>query len=224
MISRVRLVADLYPPYQFEEHGIIRGVDHDVIAESFKIQNIKAETTLHSWDECMSMMDSGKADGIFQITTTPERKARFLLSEQLRAASTLFFKRAGFSKDLDSNVDLASQLKGMKTGLLSGYSYDPAVDSLSDELKVATDSSESLLFGLRQGEFDLALMERGVAAYLMARLRIEEIDNIPGYEIQRQLYVAFQKDLTELASHFNTGLRKIKESGVYDEIFRKYGL
>ena len=224
MISKARLVADPYPPYQFEEHGMVRGVDHNIIAESFKIHGITAETTLQGWDECMAMMNSGKADGIFQITTTPERKARFLFSEQLRAASTLFFRRSGFSIDLNSRVDLAYQLGGLKTGVLSGYSYDPAVDSLSDELKVVTDSSESLLYGLRQGKFDLALMDQGVAAYLMAKLLIEDIDTVPGYKISRQLYVAFQQDLSELASLFNKGLRKIKESRVYDEIFRNYGL
>jgi len=58
----------------------------------------------------------------------------------------------------------------------------------------------------------------------MAKLLIEDIDNVPGYKISRQLYVAFQQDLSELASLFNKGLRKIKESGVYDEIFRNYGL
>jgi len=220
----VKLVADPYPPYQFEENGRIIGVDHDVITESLKVHGILAETSLYGWDECMAMMANGKADGIFQITRTPERTRRFLFSERLRTASTLFFKRDGFEIDLDGAAQLVTRLRKLKIGVLSGYSYGPAIDSLSDSCKVERESSEGLLNGLLQDEFSLALMDHGVAAYLMKRMHIKGIDSAQGYGIPRALYVAFQKDISALAHHFNSGLREIKESGVYGEIFRRYSL
>ena len=224
MISKARLVADPYPPYQFEENGRIIGVDHDVITESLKIQGITVETSLHSWDECMALMGKRKADGIFQITRTPERARRFYFSERLRTASALFYKKTGFAVKFNSTVDLASQLGNLKVGVLSGYSYTPAVDNLGNAYKIEKESSESLLNGLLQDEFALALVDRGVASYLMAKLRLEGIDSAPGHEISRELYVAFQKGLSELAHLFNIGLRRIKKNGVYGEVFRRYGL
>ena len=220
----VKLVADPYPPYQFEENGRIIGVDHDVITESLKVRGISAETSLYSWDECMAMMDNRKADGIFQITRTPERARRFLFSDRLRTASTLFFKRTGFGINLDGTVDLLPRLRNLKIGVLSGYSYDSAIDSLSDSCKVERESSEGLLGGLLQDEFFLALMDHGVAVYLMKRMHIKGIDSAQGYEIPRVLHVAFQKDISDLAHHFNSGLREIKKSGIYGRIFRRYGL
>jgi polar amino acid transport system substrate-binding protein len=223
-MATVKLVADPYPPYQFEENGRIIGIDHDVITESLKVHGIAAETSLHGWDECMAMMADRKADGIFQITRTPERAEQFLFSDRLRTASTLFFKRTGLGVDLDGTAQLAPQLSNLKIGVLSGYSYDPAIDSLSGSCKVERESSEALFGGLLQDEFSLALMDQGVAAYLMKRMRMKEIDSARGYEISRELYVAFQKDMSELAHHFNSGLREIRESGVYGEIHRSYGL
>ena len=220
----VKLVADPYPPYQFEENGRIIGVDHDVITESLKTHGIAAETSLYGWDECMARMSNGEAEGIFQITETPERTGRFLFSDRLRTARTLFFKRAGSVIDLNGTGDLVSQLSNQRVGVLSGYSYNPAIDSLSDSCKVERGSSEDLLKGLLQNEFSLALMDYGVAVYLMTRLHMKGIASVQGYEIPRALHAAFQKDLVELAKLFNAGLRAIRESGVYGEIFRRYGL
>ena len=224
MVSRVRLVADPYPPYQYEEGGSVRGVDHDIITEAFKVRGIRTETALYSWDGCIAQMEEEKADGIFQITRTPQRARRFIFSHQLRTAATLFFKKKGLCIALDGPAEPVFFLQDHKIGVLSGYSYDPVIDDLSGEQKVEKQSSESLLYGLSAGEFDLALMDIGVAACLMRNLRIEGLDSVPGYEITRQLYVAFRKDLMELAVLFDSGLREIKENGVYDGIFRKYGL
>jgi polar amino acid transport system substrate-binding protein len=224
MVSKVRLVADPYPPYQFEENGRIRGVDNDIIKESFSVHDIEIETGLYGWDRCMEMMEAGNADGIFQITSTPERERQFLFSHQLRTACTLFFRRKRFPIELDSAVDLGSQLHNVKVGVLSGYSYGAAVDSIGDEQKVSAESGESLVFGLQRGEFALALMDQGVAACLMARLRIDTIEITPGFSIQRKLYVAFRKELFDLVRFFNSGLKTIREKGVYDDVFRRYGL
>ena len=224
MVSRVRLVADPYPPYQYEEGGSVRGVDHDIIKEAFKVRGIRTETALYSWDGCIAQMEEEKADGIFQITRTPQRVRRFIFSHQLRTAATLFFKKKGLCIALDGSSEPVFFLQDHKIGVLSGYSYDPVIDDLSGEQKVEKRSSESLLYGLSAGEFDLALMDIGVATCLMRNLRIEGLDSVPGYEITRQLYVAFRKDLMELAVLFDSGLREIKENGVYDGIFRKYGL
>jgi len=224
MISRVRLVADPYPPYQYEEGGSVRGVDHDIIKEAFKVRGIRTETALYSWDGCIAQMEEEKADGIFQITRTPERVRRFIFSHELRTATTLFFKKKGLCIVPDGSADPAFFLREHKIGVLSGYSYDPVIDDLRGELKVEKQSSESLLCGLLAGEFDLALMDIGVSACLMRKLRIEGLDSVSGYEITRQLYVAFRKDLMDLAVLFDSGLREIKENSVYDEIFRKNGL
>ena len=74
------------------------------------------------------------------------------------------------------------------------------------------------------GEFGLALLDVGVALYLMKKLKIKGIIKTDGYEIERQPYVAFQKGLDDLVALFNSGLRRINKNGLYDETLQKYGL
>ena len=91
-------------------------------------------------------------------------------------------------------------------------------------MKVEKRGSEDLIAGLLAEEFDLALMDTGVAAHLIKSMKIKDIERVTEYEITRQLYVAFQKSLPKLEVFFNSGLEKIKEEQIYDGIFRKYGL
>jgi len=47
---------------------------------------------------------------------------------------------------------------------------------------------------------------------------------VEGFEVERELFVAFQKDGHQLVQEFNAGLDKIKKSGLFERIFIGYGL
>jgi polar amino acid transport system substrate-binding protein len=223
-MRNVVLVADLYPPYQFEEGGTVRGVDHEIIFEAFKIYDIDTETKLFTWEECMAQMEDHRVDGIFQITCNSERQEKFLFSDILRISKTAFFSREANSLVFNPDVDIAKQLQGLRIGVLSGYSYDVDIDRLSDESKLKVERAAQLLQGLVRGEFDVALLDIGVASYLIKKHNVKGIVKNEGYEIERILYVAFQKELAGLVDIFNSGLNKIKQNGLYDEILYKYGM
>jgi polar amino acid transport system substrate-binding protein len=223
-MRKVMLVADPYSPYQFEEGGTVSGVDHEIISEAFKIYDIGTETKLFKWEECMAHMENHRADGIFQITRTPERQEKFLFSDILRIAKTAFFSKEADAITFNRNIEFAQQLQGLKIGVLSGYSYNVDIERLSDESKLKVEKTEQLLQGLIRGEFDIALIDIGVASYMIRKHNVKGITKMGGYEIERMLYVAFQKELTGLVDLFNLGLKKIKQNGLYDEIINRYGL
>ncbi|UCB44487.1 MAG: amino acid ABC transporter substrate-binding protein [Spirochaetota bacterium] len=223
-MRKVTLVADPYPPYQFEENGTLHGIDYEVISEAFRIHDIDIETRLCTWEECIGQMEDHKVDGIFQITRTPDRENRFLFTEMLRMAKTVFFKREEDSTELDRDIDVLHQLHGLKVGVLSGYIYNADIDRLAEEYKLKVGQSEQLVKGLVRGEFDLALLDEGVAFYLIRKLKIKGIIEMSGYEIKRMLYVAFQKDMINLVNFFNSGLQRIRQDGLYIKIMKKYGL
>ena len=53
---------------------------------------------------------------------------------------------------------------------------------------------------------------------------MDGIERVEGYEITRKLHVAFQKNLYALVNLFNAGIDKVKRKGLYNEIFKDYGL
>ncbi len=223
-IQVVQLVADPYPPYQYMEGGAVRGVDHDIIAAAFKEHGIDTSTRLLPWDNCIQLFRDGMADGIFQIARTPEREQEYIFSKPLRAAKTVFYKRLEDLISLDRNTGLLEQLKRYRVGVVKGYSYDPLIDGLGKPPRIETDSQEALLTDLIGAEFHLAIIDRGVAEYLARKMGMKDINKVEGYEIERRLYVAFQRNRDEIAERFNSGLDRVKEKGIYERIFEDYGL
>ena len=220
----VTLVADPYPPYQYEEDGIVKGVDYDIIASAFQAVGYSVQVRLLPWEECLQQLDAGGADGIFQITCTPEREERYVFSDLLRKAETAFFALSNQTMQLSETVDLHEQLQSFTLGVLSGYSYDPAIDALDPSIKMEVVNQEDLLLGLKEKRFDLAVMDVGVAAFLADKLGISGIERVEGFAVTRELHVAFRPACKDLVSSFNEGLRKLKQQGAIQRIAKRYRL
>jgi len=223
-METVRLLADPYPPYQFEGGLAIRGVDHDLIAAAFGEVGLETRTRLLPWEECLRLLEAGEAEGVFQITPTAEREKAYLFSDILRTARTVLFLQTERPVNLTPPGDLEAALKGKLLGTVRGYSYDPLVDGLKEPARLLAASQEELLRWLGEGRVDLALMDLGVATYLAGQMGMKNIRMIEGYQIARPLHVAFAKTRPQLAEQFNRGLARVKAAGVPDRVLREYGL
>ena len=220
----VQLVADPYPPYQYGEGGAIRGVDQEIIAAAFKEHGMNIVTRLLPWEDCLQFLKEGKAHGLFQITPTGEREKAYIFSKPLRVAKTVFYRKAENPLSFGEGVDISGQLKKHRVGVVRGYSYSPLIDGLGESSRREADSQETLLTGLLRGDFDLIVMDWGVAEYMTQKWAIGNIEKVSGYESTRQLHVAFHPSRQEIADRFNSGLDKVKEKGIFDRIFECYGL
>jgi polar amino acid transport system substrate-binding protein len=220
----IQLVADPYPPYQYLEGETTVGADHDVIVAAFRERGLRSETRLLPWDECMGLMESGEAHGIFQIQPTLEREKAFIFSEPLRTARTVLFRNMERGADLSRIERLEPVLERWSLATVKGYSYHPAIDRLEEPNRIVMESQDALLTGLSKGEFDLAIIDLGVGAFLIRKLGIRNIVRVKSFEIARVLHVAFRKDLNHLVEVFSAGLKTIEEKGIRDQILRKYGV
>jgi polar amino acid transport system substrate-binding protein len=220
-IRKARMVADPYPPYQYEEEGEVRGIDHEIVVAAFAVHGIATQTLLLPWADCLDRVQRGQADGIFQILPTPERQKLFLFSARLRTENTLVLRMKSRSQAWAAEAD---SFRGRRLGILEGYSYGPAVDGLGESEKLGRKSQRELLEALVAGEVDLILMDAGVAAYLTDKLGISGTEAVPGFSIQRPLHVAFRRACAELSREFDSGFAAVRERGLYERILSSYGL
>jgi polar amino acid transport system substrate-binding protein len=219
------IVADPYPPYQYLDKGRIVGLDHDLIVKAFKTQGVAVRIELHPWNECIRMLDEGVADAVFQMAKTPEREKKYLFSDLLRKATTALYKLRTSNIRLDVDAQFDRQLQGLRLGLVKGYSYGPQIDGLEGVARFEVNDQEELLTRLVEGSFDLALIDRGVSIYLTDKLGLKgKLEEVKGFAITRELYLAFHRSKGYLLNSFNEGLKRIKLEGLYDRIFRKYKL
>jgi len=223
-IGTVNLVADPYPPYQYQEADALKGVDYELVTSAFRMMGRDALVTLCPWEECLRRLDRGEADGIFQIARTPEREGQYVFSDLLRLAETVFLARSGESIQPHSTEDLCAHLSQYSLGVLSGYSYHPAVDALDPAAKVEVHRQEDLLLGVSGKRFDLAVIDLGVAIFLMKKLGVTGIKRVEGVSVTRELFVAFRPECSSLVTRFNEKLRELKKQGRLESIARRYGL
>jgi polar amino acid transport system substrate-binding protein len=220
----ITLVADPFPPYQYMQGGAISGLDYELIQQAYRSQGFEIAVSLHPWDECVRRMDEASADGAFQVAKTPERERRFLFSDLLRTARTVFYCHASNPVAL-RREDLGPQLRGLTTAVVSGYSYGARFDELPGIRKLAVSSNEESLLALAARRADLAIIDEGVGAYLLATLRLRDtLQRVPGVEIERPLFVAFHPTRADCCDAFNCGQTAIRQRGVYDALMAKYGL
>lgn len=222
----IRLVADPYPPYQYEEGGEVKGLDHDLVVTTFHSLGRETFVELLPWEECLKRIEEGKADGVFQVTKTPEREEKFLFpSEPLRTAKTVLLAKPGLPlRRITPNVDLVAQLRPFKLGVLSGYSYGAPLDELPSALKIPVATQEELLFRLAKGDFQLAVIDLGVALYLSCKLNLRGISPIKGFSIKRDLFIVFNPRLENLARSFGHQLKELKRQGILNSLSERYGL
>jgi len=220
----LKLVADPYPPYQYEEEGKVKGVDVEAITYVLKELGYEVQVDLLPWEECLHWMDNGRADGIFQLVRTPEREGHCIFSTLLRTAETVFLALNDQVLQINETIDLRKQLRPFRLGLLSGYSYDPIIDALDSRMKVEVPRQQELILGIKEKRFDLAIMDLGVANFLISKIGISGVKRVKDYTLARDLYVAFHSKHKELVSRFNKQLERFKAQGYYDKIMQCYTL
>jgi len=205
----VRLVADPYPPYQYVEAGAIEGIDFETISHVFQGLPFDLDIGLHAWDECLRRVNSGEADGIFQISKTPQREIHYLFSDLLRTEETALFTRGQALADRDFSVLTAEAIGTHVLGVLDGYSYSPSIDAIPGESRFVVAQQGDLLRALCAGSCDLILMDTGVAAFLANKLKVN-IRQVVGFSLKRDLYVAFRLGCESIVEAFNQ--QRAKES------------
>ncbi len=221
----ISLVADPFPPYQYMKDSEITGLDYEIIRDAFQSQGLGVSVTLHSWDECIQRMEQGLSDGVFQIARTPDREKSFLFSDLLRVAKTVLYCSRAKPIVLDKGDRLIGQLQPSKIAVVKGYSYGQEFDSLQGIRRISVSSHQESLLQLSANDVDVAIMDKGVGVYLIDELGLgDTLQIVADFEINRPLFVAFQKTRPETQKTFNRGLQEVRRNGVYDELMSKYRL
>lgn len=221
LATDVAFVFEVYPPYEYVERGQLAGMDVDLIREACRRLSLNPVFRERPWSRALVEVKSGKADAIFSLVKTPERE-RFLFFPE----ENLSFEQFIFLARRDSTLTLAaaSDLKGKRVGVCSGYSYDPRFDEDSSFEREASLNDEQQLRKLAGGRMDVAIMNRQVFHYTAHKLGMTDLFQVMPYElpIRHEMYVAFSvahgDSGRSLADQFSRILKEMKKDGTYLKI------
>lgn len=218
------LTTDHWPPYQYEENGRIRGIAADTIQQAAQQLGYVSEIQLFPWKRALKHAETGESDGVLSALFTEER-AQYLYypSEPLFEVRTMFFAL----KDRPRiQVKGLADLKGLRIGVVSGYSYGAEFDNFPDLQKYACKDDAVLVQNLDKGRLDVAVSHE--LAFQAASRALGLQDRFTEVYIlsQHPMYAAFSKTLGEkgqrLAAQFDRVLREMKANGQIQAIINAY--
>jgi polar amino acid transport system substrate-binding protein len=185
----VRVGADPFPPYQYYgEDGKLAGSDYETVKSVFETMGVNARFVLDEWNAVEGMMDRYEMDAAYQVQKTPEREKRYCFSHLLRNAETQVVTNDP-ALFLNTYDEIAQ--KGLKLGVIQGYTNGSDIDALPDHIKTAYPDSAALLKGIAGFKVDVGVMDKGVKTYLMQKMGIANIWTLENLMFVRPLFVMF---------------------------------
>jgi ABC-type amino acid transport substrate-binding protein len=222
--EKITLVTDNWEPYYGSslKNG---GYLVEVVKEALKIEGVELEVQFKPWKRVLAETTNGKSDGILGLYFTKERMDFLEYSDPIEKIQVAFYCLMNRNINYENIYDL----KKYKIGVVRGYSTTEEFDSANFLNKDESTNSIQNLKKLLYKRIDLIIDSKRVIEYSINSFTDIRNDSIkiidPPLEIN-ELYVGFSKKNRNHLKYkklFNNGLKRIKQSGVYDKIVQKHG-
>jgi polar amino acid transport system substrate-binding protein len=207
-----------YPPMEFrDEKGEIVGFDIDLgraIAEELGVEAVFIDT---AWDGIFPALDAGKFDIIISSTSITEER---LKSKEMSDPYYVTSQAIAVRKD-NTTIRGPEDLKGKVVAVQIGTTGDLAVSEIEGVTVKRFDTIDKAYMEVMNGRADAVVNDLSEVAYRMKMLPDMKI--VATFREGEEKYgVTMRKGDLELLAAINEALRKIRESGKYDEIYQKW--
>ncbi|WP_207264260.1 transporter substrate-binding domain-containing protein [Desulfovibrio sp. Huiquan2017] len=217
----VRLVCDIWPPYQTETQNGYSGLAVDVVRKVYARLGVEdVEIMALPWKRALDMIRFGDADGLFSANYTPERAVYLYYPEEpLFESPWVVWTRKGLTVQ---NLD---DLKGLKIGVVLGYTYTPEFwKFIQVYCTVEEVHSDEINFRkLALGRLDATVAEYGNGRLLSQIVRGGVQPN--DVQIKKDgLYIVFSREHTtqRAVRAFSGELKAFKQTQAYRDLRKKY--
>lgn len=223
-IEKVHLASLEYPPFygQSLKYG---GVITEIIRESFKAVDIKADISFHPWTRALRMVKEGKVHGVFGIWLKKERRKYFYYSSSPLISSDLAAISLKKSSLSFKNIN---DLKNKVVGIIRGYSYPQSMLNIKSTKFVYSSSEVKSMKKLIHERVDYIIMDVNLAKHIIKN-NFSDYPNLifihyPVIASMKE-YLAISKKKSSgklIIDQFNKGLSKIKKEGILKKLFSEH--
>ncbi|MDR2611469.1 MAG: transporter substrate-binding domain-containing protein [Deltaproteobacteria bacterium] len=215
-------VDENYPPFSFADgKGGMTGFDPDIARALCVDMKLRCVIVPTPFDDIIPGITAGKLDvGATGFGATPERMAVVDFTDKYYRSTTIFIQYGDAFSDIDPDTLRGKRIGVQKDSIQERYAREHF--SALAEIKVYDDPG--LIFAaMKEGACDLALAD-GLATFSF--IMSEEGDGFDTagdpMPLDVESRMAISKGLPALRSEMNRSILRIRQSGVYDAINRKY--
>ncbi|MCG5432904.1 ABC transporter permease subunit [Mycobacterium sp. MYCO198283] len=209
----------VYPPYSFHDPtqgGQLAGYDVDVARAVGDKLGVRVEFVETSWDSMFAALEAGRFDIVAnEVTITPERTAKYDLSEPYSVAQGVLVTRAD-----DRSITSLADLKGKRSAQNPTSNWAQVARDAGAQV-VSVDGFSQAISALRDGRVDAVVNDSlTLIAYRAenpgAPIKVTDI----GGERSEQAFAA-RKDSGYLPE-LNAALGQLRADGTLTEISNRY--
>lgn len=221
-VYRVGSNAEFAPFESLDSAGKIEGFDVDLMNAMAKAGNFQVEFKHQPWDSLFPALNNGDVDIVMSgVTITDDRKQSMTFTDPYFEINQVVLVPQG--KSVKSSEDLKNMTK---VGVVTGYTGDFSVSKMlgSDNPKIARFESVPLVIKeLENGGLDSVVSDSAVIANYVKNNPTKGMDfiSLPDFTVEHY-GIAVRKGDDATAAMLNDALKKVRESGEYDQIYAKY--
>jgi len=201
------------------------GVISEVVMESFDLVGYTSAVRFWPWPRTLVNLDAGNVHASYAWRKTEDRQARYYFSDSVYDTGNVFFYRKGFSFDWQTVEDL----KGYRIGGVHGYAYSQEIIEAEKQGVIKLDrvvEEKQLVFMWLAGHIDAFPSSSVVGWELFKQYAPDHLDQVtthPKAVSKNPIFLIVRKtpEGKALLDKFNEGLRRLKSSGRYDEIYSR---
>lgn len=208
-----------FAPFEFIENGQPAGFDMDLIVAIMKSQGAEVKLNNLPFDGLIPALQAGSIDiAMSGMTITEQRKKRVHFSEPYYDNGLVVMIR-----EADKNKYKAiDDIKGKKLCVQIGTTGAVSAEKLSGKnLKLFNNAAEAFL-ELNNLGCDAVIHDKPVVNYYVAQRGSKGVMVLPGQLNSEKAGIAVARGNKELLDMVNAGLKKVKENGEYDRLYKKW--
>ncbi len=211
-----------FPPYEFEEKGEPSGILVKIVEMLFEKADISLALKFLPFKRAYEYVKTGNSeiDGLFNFYKTKERLNFFDYTEPVINNPLVFFVR----KDSMLKYNRLEDLKGLKVGVMRGYTYGTDFDKNSLFLREPTDSHKLNFIKLIYGRTDTYPCDQLVGIHVAMKNKLMSgLKILPTPLTVMDGYIGFTKGKhQETINRINKIIVKMHQTGEIEKIFNQY--
>ena len=205
-----------YPPFELMEGGKAVGFDVDIATEMAKRLNVKLDVVPTAWDVIIPGLKHDKYDII--MSAMPITRER---SKEISFSDPYIDSDQSIAVKIGTPIKNEADLKGKVIGVQIDTMGQMTAEKMTGLKEIRKFNTIQLAFeDLETGRIDAIINDYPVNAYMSKKMGKTEVAQ---KIITREKYgIGVKKGNNQLRLAVNEELKKLKEDGTYDSIYKKW--
>ena len=208
--ENLRVTASIFPPYSFEENGVVKGVAVDRVKKALGSVGLFPDIELYPWARALYTVKHNPNTVLFSVARSPEREMMFRWIGPVIDFNVHVYRRADRTdihvnhRAALKNYSFAGLQKDIKTSFLKKLGVDVYDVSLE----------EKAIKMLNAGRVDLIASDINAMEYRLKELGLEKekfVSILPLNELSKPLYLVANRNTSpELIKKLRRALKADK--------------